>query len=91
MPETEQMTVSDVVQKLKQLTTGDPISYGHLTRTLERGDIDFESREIYHDSVGFLERWFIDGDEIMVIDGMSSPVMVRSIMFDNVKDLEFEG
>jgi len=91
MPTTQQMAVSDVVQKLKQLTTGDPITYGEMTRALERADIDFESRDIYHDSVGFLERWFIDGDEIMVIDGMSSPVMVRSIMYDNLENLELEG
>jgi hypothetical protein len=91
MPTTEQMTVSDAIQRLKQLVPGDPILYGELTRALGKADIDFEARGIYHDSVGFLERWLIDGDEIVVIDGMSSHVMVRTIVSDNLENLELEG
>lgn len=86
---TEDYSISDALDELENLEAGDHFDYNNVLRTLEESDLMFEARNIYHDSVGFLERWFVadsNGDlrELAVIDGMTSGVMVRTT--SNVKD-----
>jgi hypothetical protein len=64
--------------RLRDLAPGDPLEYNLLISELEQSGLTFYTRNIYTDSVGFLERWFVEDEEIAVIDGLSSPVMIRT-------------
>lgn len=69
----------DVKKRLQQLSPGDHIAYGDLIQKLEKSDLEFKAENIYSDSVGFLERWFIEEQEIAVIEGTAvSDIIVRT-------------
>jgi len=86
--DTTPYTLDEALKRVQGLVPGDPVDYNGLTRVLDQADsIEFEIRCIYSDQSGFLERWYIDGDEVLVIDGLSSPLIVRDICSHNLEGL----
>lgn len=70
------MSKEELKQELMDYGEGDAILYNELYEALVQSELEFERRDIYNDSTGFLERWFID-DEPMVIDCLRDGPYVR--------------
>lgn len=68
---------NDLRQRLQNLEAGDFLEYSQLFEELEESDISFETKSLYHDSVGWLESWRLGELGEIVIDAMNGDPMVR--------------
>jgi len=72
----KEMSKEELKQELMDYGPGDQILYNELFEALRRSELEFEREDIYNDSTGFLERWFVDS-EPMVIDCLRDGPYVR--------------
>jgi len=72
----KQMSKEELKQELMDYEPGDKILYHELVIAITESELEFGREDIYHDGTGFLERWFIDG-EPMVIDSLRGGPYVR--------------
>lgn len=82
------MTRSELLDKFKELDAGDFIEYNDICKLIDK-TANAEQRNIYTDSVGFLESVELEGQQIAVIDGMNTGgIMVRQVDRNKIKELE---
>jgi len=70
------MSKEQLKQELMDYGPGDAILYQELFAALMQSELEFEREDIYSDDTGFLERWIVDG-EPMVIDCLRDGPYVR--------------
>jgi hypothetical protein len=72
----KEMSEEELKQKLMDYEVGEVILYNELFQALNQSELEFEREDIYSDSTGFLERWIVDG-EPMIIDNLRGGPYVR--------------